>query len=476
MTMPRIAVCVPTKGIVRGWFASSLAELVAYAAAHQPMALTVMMQEGSIIHVNREILVNRALDWQATHVLFVDDDMTFSPRVLTLMLDRKQPVVACNSTMRVLPIKFAAARIDGSRIAVSDASTGVEEADYAGFGVSLIETRVFQRTPKPWFLPTYLPEQQAYASEDVAFYRRGRAAGFPVLIDHDASKLIGHCGEHTYTWRQAETPTADTKVARARQAIESALQRHSRGAVLFSGGKESVVLAALCDNVRDKVELVWCNTGAMFPHMERFVRAYSERYKLVERRSDQAARFRSAGLPSRIIPIVNTPLGRVQLKAHSNKPNLADWTRCCSELRLLPAIEYTHEQRISLLIHGQRAQDQVFPAFLGAEVCGPLWDWTEADVLGYIHERAILLPEQYAQGYADSGECWNCTSEINPARFKWMATYQPEYYARLQPVMAAVYGAVFDELGAATAALQVAGFANGTDKVPSPAEAEGCNV
>lgn len=205
----RVAVCVPTSGQVKAWFAHSLAGLMAYGNALQQrpdsesIALTLFMQETSVIHSNRELLVKMALEWKASHVMFLDDDMVFDPRVLTIMLGRRHAMVACNYPKRGWPITFTAVRPDGKgAIVTSEGSSGLEAASYTGFGVSLIETRVFEATPKPWFLPIYLQDSDTYTTEDNPFCQRIRAAGFATYVDHDASKLVGHCGMHTYEWKQ----------------------------------------------------------------------------------------------------------------------------------------------------------------------------------------------------------------------------------------------------------------------------------
>lgn len=209
----RVAICVPTAGTVKAWFAHSLAGLMAYgqALAQRPdsesIALTLFMQETSVIHSNRETLVKQALEWKATHVMFLDDDMVFDPRVLTIMLGRRHPMVACNYPKRGWPITFTAVRPDGcGTIVTTEQSSGLEEASYTGFGVSLIEARVFEQTPRPWFLPLYLADADIYTTEDNPFCDRIRKAGFATLVDHDASKLVGHCGAHTYDWRQWQPP------------------------------------------------------------------------------------------------------------------------------------------------------------------------------------------------------------------------------------------------------------------------------
>ena len=43
--------------------------------------------------------------------------------------------------------------------------------------------------------------------------------------------------------------------------------RHERAVLAFSGGKDSLVCLDLCRDYRDKLDVCWTNTGAMFPHM-----------------------------------------------------------------------------------------------------------------------------------------------------------------------------------------------------------------
>ena len=45
-------------------------------------------------------------------------------------------------------------------------------------------------------------------------------------------------------------------------AIGNTIERHGKAAVMFSGGKESVVLAHLLEPFKDRIELILVNTGA----------------------------------------------------------------------------------------------------------------------------------------------------------------------------------------------------------------------
>lgn len=205
----RIAVCVPTAGTVPAQFCYSLSVLTSYGQSlrslpdAQSIALSLMMQTSSVIHANREALVLEAQRWNATHVLFLDDDMCFKPEVLSILLGRRHAMVACNYPKRGWPISFTAIRPDGNgAIVTRPDSTGLEEAAYTGFGVSLIEMKVFAKTPRPWFLPLYLADCESYTTEDNPFCERIKAQGFKVYVDHDASKLVSHVGQHQYDWSQ----------------------------------------------------------------------------------------------------------------------------------------------------------------------------------------------------------------------------------------------------------------------------------
>lgn len=157
---------------------------------------------GSGISANRERLVKEALETDATHVLFIDDDMGFSAEALHLLASRKLPIVGCNYPMRVKGHGFTALSADKEhRIELTEESTGVEECCYTGFGFCLIETDVFRKIPRPWFLIGYNTETETYTTEDAGLARRLEEAGIKWHVDHDASKHVYHVGQWNFVWR-----------------------------------------------------------------------------------------------------------------------------------------------------------------------------------------------------------------------------------------------------------------------------------
>jgi hypothetical protein len=206
----RVAICVASSGQCRTWFASSLAGFIGAAQTLpfwpqvESVETTLLVQESSVIHGNREALIKAAIEWNATHILFMDDDMVFVPVAIASLFSRRHPIVITNYPKRGFPLTGTAATI-GGKIMDSTGRTGIEEAYYGGFGLALIETKVFKDLPQPWFLPRWSEEHKIYTTEDLPFYEAARKAGYRVWVDHDASNMIGHHGSYTFAWPKEVT-------------------------------------------------------------------------------------------------------------------------------------------------------------------------------------------------------------------------------------------------------------------------------
>jgi 3'-phosphoadenosine 5'-phosphosulfate sulfotransferase (PAPS reductase)/FAD synthetase len=228
----------------------------------------------------------------------------------------------------------------------------------------------------------------------------------------------------------------------ARASIAAAIHRHGRASLLFSGGKESCVLADLAEPFRDCVELVYVNTGAMLPHMVDHVRSYGERFTLVELHSDQGARFRAHGPPTRILPLFHHRSGLSRWPEPRERLMLSDPVSCCYELRMQPIEQYISTARVSLVMYGQRRADNVLSSLSCSEVLAPLWNWSTDNVLTYAHERGLALPEQYAAGAMGSFDCWNCTERADPDYLRWLEDRHPNLHQQLAAMLTTVYSTI----------------------------------
>ena len=202
-----VLVCTPTSGMCRASFAFSLAKMAMYFnqvpiyPGLKEQSMEFLFWEGTGVSHNREKMVRRLLEGDYTHILFIDDDMGFNPNVLHILAGRRQPIVGCNYRIRTPPAEFMAVGHDSERVATTKDSTGIQDVMYIGFGFCLIDKQVFEQVPEPRFLPQFVkkPEDKygIYTTEDVVFFVN---QPYPVYVDHDASKLIWHSGNVSYTW------------------------------------------------------------------------------------------------------------------------------------------------------------------------------------------------------------------------------------------------------------------------------------
>lgn len=200
----RLVIGGPTRDTVPASFALDLAQLYAHTRERGPWAtVEVGFIAATYIHCGREAFLEAVIQQGATHVLWLDTDMTFPPETALRLAMHNRPVVACNYTTRYLPQKFTAFREDEDgliteRVETRDDSSGLESVAGVGMGVMLMRTDVAAHLKRPWFTHVRNPKTGGDVGEDIVFCRALRAAGYPVVIDHDLSKEIGHVGQYTY--------------------------------------------------------------------------------------------------------------------------------------------------------------------------------------------------------------------------------------------------------------------------------------
>jgi hypothetical protein len=181
---------VPALDIGPTAFAFALARMYAEARASLP---AVTLAEGAgFVHHAREHLLHEVIElWGATHVLWLDTDMTFPPDTAARLLQHDVDVVAANYETRRPPVRPTARR--AGQCVSSVESSGLEAVDHVGMGVFLMRASVVVGLPRPRFWYSTPTE-----TEDVYFCRLLRAAGRTIYVDHDLSKSVGHIGQHIY--------------------------------------------------------------------------------------------------------------------------------------------------------------------------------------------------------------------------------------------------------------------------------------
>lgn len=223
----RLAIGGPTRDTGPVSFAVDLAQLYAYTREHGPWrTVTVGYLTSTYIHVGRETFLESSYMQGATHVLWLDTDMSFPMESAVLLAMHEQPIVGCNYVTRDGSRRWTARR-DGHPVATLPTSTGLEAVDGMGLGAVLMRTDLALTLPRPWFTHGR-NAQGGDIGEDLMFCRALTAAGHPIYIDHDLSKEIAHVGQCSY--RTTDRPVAFTDQRPDRpDAIHSGSAADARG-------------------------------------------------------------------------------------------------------------------------------------------------------------------------------------------------------------------------------------------------------
>jgi hypothetical protein len=228
----KVAVLVPSRGITHIGFAMDLANMIGFS--HQHLVAPGYVQMGLVvgqhtyIDQNRNDLSGAALMADATHALWLDDDMRFPKDLLPRLLTHQVDIVGVNYSTRraeegLQPVTIKHIGDDptnpAERCYTRPESTGLERVDALGFGGVLIRTEVFGTVGHPWFEQFFQHDQNRWMGEDVDFCIKAKAGGHDIWVDHDLSKEIRHIGMFEYKMEHAlayeETSNGDNDIQRA---------------------------------------------------------------------------------------------------------------------------------------------------------------------------------------------------------------------------------------------------------------------
>jgi len=151
------------------------------------MPFGYMVAEGAGVSANREKLIDAAKNY--SHILFIDQDIEYEQDALLSMVKADKLIIGCNYIDKYGTYYTSMSLDRENRVIQKD---GIEQVFYTGFGYCLINTKLFDKVDKPYFLHTY--ENGQYTTEEKSFALKLADAGIPWYCDHEASKKICHIG------------------------------------------------------------------------------------------------------------------------------------------------------------------------------------------------------------------------------------------------------------------------------------------
>ena len=197
-TDARVAICVPVRDFVTVMFTNSLSNLT-YKCGQANQHVTVNMVMGSEVTMQRQELVEQALDTDCTHLLWIDSDISFPTYTLNALLSHDKDIIACNYSTRVPPHRPVAFRSEHDLDSRVYDGTGIQKIWAVGMGCMLVKREVYENIPVPHFRISWDEVNDSLMGEDIYFCTKAKEAGYDVWLENDLSKNIAHIGTKSYT-------------------------------------------------------------------------------------------------------------------------------------------------------------------------------------------------------------------------------------------------------------------------------------
>jgi 3'-phosphoadenosine 5'-phosphosulfate sulfotransferase (PAPS reductase)/FAD synthetase len=235
--------------------------------------------------------------------------------------------------------------------------------------------------------------------------------------------------------------------------MKNFFEKHQKLALMFSGGKDSIICLDLIKEYLDKTVVIWVNTGANFPEVVSFIEKVKTKVpNFMEIKTNQPKVILEKGYPVDVLPINYTDLGQV---CTSNKAlKLRSYFDCCGENFWWPCYEAIKNLGITGVIKGQRlAESHKSPVKSGEyhdgiEYFFPLENWSDKQVIDYLEKNGLLNEERLKIGHS-SLDCWNCTAYLNDSknRMQYIKINHPEKFKEIKIILEQINHAVQSENG-----------------------------
>jgi hypothetical protein len=159
----------------------------------------------TLLPAQRENLVTAARSWAATHILWLDSDVSFPFYTAYKLLDHDEPVVAGNYTTRQIPYKTVAYKQLGGEWSDylkhnkdTPLTKDLIQVEGIGMGCMLTKITVFDNISKPYFPITWMPEAEDYLGEDINFCKALTDKGYKIFVDDILSRQLTHLGTFAF--------------------------------------------------------------------------------------------------------------------------------------------------------------------------------------------------------------------------------------------------------------------------------------
>jgi 3'-phosphoadenosine 5'-phosphosulfate sulfotransferase (PAPS reductase)/FAD synthetase len=219
------------------------------------------------------------------------------------------------------------------------------------------------------------------------------------------------------------------------------LDRHGRGALHFSGGKDSLALVYLLRPHWHCLTLYHVDTGDLLPEVREIVDMVEAMVPDFRRIATDARGWTEAvGLPSDLVPTTSTPIG---LSIGASTRRIVDRFDCCAVNLMVPMHRRMIEDGVPLVIRGTKRVDlarlphEGGESGVGYELWLPLLDWSHADVFTYLATVGAPICRVY-EHKVNAPECATCPAWWSEGRAAYLRKHHPDLYRVYRAKISAV--------------------------------------
>jgi len=205
----------------------------------------------------------------------------------------------------------------------------------------------------------------------------------------------------------------------------------------FSGGKDSLACLYLLRPYWERITVLWCNTGDAFPETIEQMEGVKQLVPhFVEVRSDQPTQIAEWGVPTDLLPVWATPLGRA---VRRDSPYRAQAAFDCCRANIWAPMERTARRLgATMIARGQRRDEQLTAPLRsgdvveGIEYLFPIETWTRGMVDAYLADSRIPVPANY-ELMDTSLDCQHCTAYLfqQAGKMTYLKRNHPKVHERV---------------------------------------------
>jgi 3'-phosphoadenosine 5'-phosphosulfate sulfotransferase (PAPS reductase)/FAD synthetase len=219
------------------------------------------------------------------------------------------------------------------------------------------------------------------------------------------------------------------------------LDRHGRGALHFSGGKDSLALVYLLRPSWDRLTLYHVDTGDLLQEVREIVDMVEGMVPDFRRIETDAKGWTAAvGLPSDLVPTSSTPMG---LSIGASKRRIVDRFDCCAINLMIPMHQRMIADGVKLVIRGTKRADlarlpvESGDTGSGYELWLPLQEWSHDEVFAYLRRVGAPICRVY-EHKVNAPECATCPAWWSEGRAEYLKKHHPDLFEVYRAKLAAV--------------------------------------